>query len=78
MSERDRQREREKDRDRESERERERETGRDFSEKKQAHKKVQTKDVDNLLVTLLLCLVQRCMNTLLRRARGRLVADKVS
>jgi hypothetical protein len=74
---------RERDREREREREKDRVTRKRDAifvgkkeKKKQAHKKVQTKNVDDLSVILFLCAVQRCL--ILRRARGRLVADTVS
>ena len=76
---RDRERESEKDRNTERESERERVTMRRdvmFSGEKKQHKKAQTENIDDLLVTTFLCVSQRCL--FLRRAGGRLVADAVS
>jgi hypothetical protein len=49
-----------------------------FSGKKKQHKKAQTENIDDLLVTLFLCAVQRCLILRSAKGAGQLAADTVS
>ena len=52
--------------------------GRDVYWGKKQHKKAQTENIDDLLVTLFLCAVQRCLILRSAKGAGQLAADTVS